>query len=117
MKALNYFNPKYLFVLLFDLFCNNLLNEGAVNLETGKKSSFSNPELSDLEVLVQWEDLTKALEHNTDYLKAVNVLETASLTTIGLKPKKDYLIHIMLSHEMMRSLTARYSNPSDYLLN
>ena len=117
MKTLNYFNPLHLSVLLFDLFCKNLLDKETVDFETCEKSSFSNLELSDLEILVQWGDLTNALEHDSAYLKALKSIKDEVFLNLGLKPKEDYLTKTVLSHEVMRSLTARYSNPSNYLLN
>ena len=58
-----------------------------------------------------------ASDFKTEADAIVKSIKDEVFLNLGLKPKEDYLTKTVLSHEVMRSLTARYSNPSNYLLN
>ncbi len=74
------------------------------------------PMPSELEIKMQWEDLTSALEKNSVYLEAVKNLEDQPFLKLGFN-QKEYHLEIVVSTQMMRSLIRNYSYPSSYMLN
>ncbi len=111
MKSLKKFSVEFICNLFGFLF----VDESKITHLDDTNPILSLP--SELEIKMQWGDLTNALEKNSAYLEAVKNLEVEPLLELGFKPNEDYLASIVLSHQMMRSLIRDYSYPSNYVLN
>lgn len=72
---------------------------------------------SELEVKMQWDEFTFALEKNSAYLKAVKHLEAEPFLNLGFNQKEYHLERIVVSPPMIRSLVRDYTYPSGYVLN